>query len=82
QNPHSSLDPRMKVRSLVGEPLSGVLGMRGEAVTLRAGELLSQVGLGVDYLNRYPHQLSGGQMQRVAIARALALEPRLLVLDE
>lgn len=82
QNPHSSLDPRMKVRSLVGEPLSGILGIRGEAVTRRAGELLSQVGLGVDYLNRYPHQLSGGQMQRVAIARALALEPRLLVLDE
>ncbi|MER9338817.1 ABC transporter ATP-binding protein [Mesorhizobium sp. M0293] len=82
QNPHSSLDPRMKVRSIVGEPLSGILGMRGEAVTRRAGELLSQVGLGADYLNRYPHQLSGGQMQRVAIARALALEPRLLVLDE
>ncbi|RWJ39833.1 MAG: ABC transporter ATP-binding protein [Mesorhizobium sp.] len=82
QNPHSSLDPRMKIRSIVGEPLNAVLGMRGKAATRRSSELLSQVGLGPEYLNRYPHQLSGGQMQRVAIARALALEPRLLVLDE
>ncbi|MER9426850.1 ABC transporter ATP-binding protein [Mesorhizobium sp. M0317] len=81
QNPQSSLDPKMKVRSIIGEPLNTV-GMRGEAVTRRAGELLSQVGLGPEYLHRYPHQLSGGQMQRVAIARALALEPRLLILDE
>ncbi|WP_245269815.1 ABC transporter ATP-binding protein [Ensifer sp. WSM1721] len=82
QNPHSSLDPRMKVRSIIAEPLDAILGMRGDAATRRTGELLSQVGLSAEYLNRYPHQLSGGQMQRVAIARALALEPRLLVLDE
>lgn len=81
QNPQSSLDPKMKVRSIIGEPLNTV-GMRGDAVTRRAGELLSQVGLGPEYLHRYPHQLSGGQMQRVAIARALALEPRMLILDE
>jgi len=81
QNPQSSLDPKMKVRSIIAEPFNTV-GMRGDAVTRRAGELLSQVGLGPEYLHRYPHQLSGGQMQRVAIARALALEPRLLILDE
>ncbi|UVK49935.1 ATP-binding cassette domain-containing protein (plasmid) [Mesorhizobium sp. AR02] len=82
QNPRSSLDPRMKVRTIIGEPLTAILGIHGEAVTERVRELLSQVGLGVEYLSRYPHQLSGGQMQRVAIARALALKPRLLVLDE
>ncbi|TCU31455.1 ABC transporter ATP-binding protein [Rhizobium azibense] len=82
QNPRSSLNPRMNVRTIIGEPLNVILGMRGEAMARRAAELLGQVGLGPEYLNRYPHQLSGGQMQRVAIARALALEPRLVVLDE
>ncbi|MDX0967918.1 ABC transporter ATP-binding protein [Sinorhizobium medicae] len=81
QNPQSSLDPKMKVRSIIAEPLT-TIGMRGDTVSRRANELLSQVGLGPEYLHRYPHQLSGGQMQRVAIARALALEPRLLILDE
>ncbi|APG86933.1 oligopeptide transport ATP-binding protein OppF (plasmid) [Sinorhizobium americanum CCGM7] len=81
QNPQSSLDPKMKVRSIIGEPLQTV-GVRGVTLTDKVTELLGQVGLGPEFLKRYPHQLSGGQQQRVAIARALALEPRMLVLDE
>lgn len=82
QNPHSSLNPKMKVRALVGEPLITAGGMRREALSDRVVELLRQVGLGPEHMGRYPHELSGGQMQRVAIARALALKPRLLILDE
>ncbi|MCW0002151.1 ABC transporter ATP-binding protein [Pararhizobium sp. YC-54] len=81
QNPQSSLDPKMTIRSIVGEPLQ-MVGARGDALTRRVTGLLSQVGLGPEFLKRYPHQLSGGQQQRVAIARALALEPRILILDE
>ncbi|MDK1378244.1 MULTISPECIES: ABC transporter ATP-binding protein [unclassified Sinorhizobium] len=82
QNPHSSLNPRMKVRSLVAEPLKASSDLHGNALTDRVVTLLEQVGLGRQYMERYPHELSGGQMQRVAIARALALEPKLLILDE
>lgn len=82
QNPHSSLNPKMKVRSIVGEPLIAAFGMRGRSLTDRVTRLLQSVGLGFEHMRRYPHELSGGQMQRVAIARALALEPRLLILDE
>lgn len=82
QNPHSSLNPKMRVRALVSEPLVTAFGMRGDALSGRVVELLAQVGLGREHMNRFPHELSGGQMQRVAIARALALEPRLLILDE
>ncbi|MDE4618720.1 ABC transporter ATP-binding protein [Sinorhizobium meliloti] len=81
QNPQSSLDPKMKVRSIIGEPLQ-TIGVRGDALTERVTELLNQVGLGPEFVRRYPHQLSGGQQQRVAIARALAREPRMLILDE
>ncbi len=82
QNPFTSLDPRMRVLDVVAEPL------RTHRVVPRAGmrdrvlELLERVGLGTQHLDRYPHELSGGQAQRVAIARALALDPALLVLDE
>ena len=82
QNPHSSLNPRMQVRALIGEPLVTAGRPRGSRLSERVIELLRQVGLGPEYINRYPHELSGGQMQRVAIARALALKPRLLILDE
>jgi oligopeptide/dipeptide ABC transporter ATP-binding protein len=82
QNPFNSLNPRMTVLELVGEPLITHNALRGEALKKRVLELLEEVGLTSDHLNRHPHELSGGQAQRVAIARALALNPKLLLLDE
>ncbi|HSM70449.1 MAG TPA: ABC transporter ATP-binding protein [Anaerolineales bacterium] len=82
QNPLSSLSPRLKVEQVVAEPLvtHGVLAKH--EIRPRVIELLEQVGLGVQHLDRFPHEMSGGQCQRVAIARALALNPKLIVLDE
>jgi ABC-type glutathione transport system ATPase component len=78
QDPMSSLDPRMRVRDLVAEPLVAL----GEPVGGRVGELLDAVGLPASAADRYPHQFSGGQRQRIAIARALAPRPQVLVADE
>lgn len=82
QNPLSSLSPRLRVEQVVVEPLitHGVLAKH--EIRPRVIELLEQVGLGRQHLDRFPHEMSGGQCQRVAIARALALNPKLIVLDE
>jgi oligopeptide/dipeptide ABC transporter ATP-binding protein len=82
QDPYSSLDPRKRVRAIVGEPLEvhGV-GSRGERLN-RVRDLLNEVGLPPDAGERFPHEFSGGQRQRIGLARALALEPKLMIADE
>ena len=82
QDPLSSLNPRMNVRTIVGEPLILHGIARGRKIDDRVGQLLEMVGLRPEHQSRFPHAFSGGQRQRIAIARALATQPTFLVADE
>jgi oligopeptide/dipeptide ABC transporter ATP-binding protein len=82
QDPYSSLSPRLKVGSIIAEPLRNFGITSGDEIRHRVRDLVAKVGLRPDAVDRYPHQFSGGQRQRIGIARALALNPKLIICDE
>lgn len=82
QNPYASLNPRMRVKDTIAEPIVANRLMSGKEVYDRVVEVLGQVGMGAESLSLFPHEFSGGQRQRIAVARALASKSRFIVLDE